>query len=118
MSLDISLYTPDKCPHCGGELPRTGETHSQNITHNLGQMANEAGIYNVLWRPEENGITEAAQLIEPLERAIAEMKADPPRFAKYNAPNGWGLYKNFVPWLERLLEACKRYPEARVNASR
>ena len=113
MSLDISLCR-NKCPHCG----RSDEGYSANITHNLNKMADEAGIYGILWRPEENGIEKAAQLIEPLRKAIAEMKADPPRFEKHNSPNGWGLYENFVPWLERLLVACEEYPEAAVHASR
>lgn len=92
--------------------------HEQNITHNLNQMADEAGIYGVLWRPEENGITQAGQLINPLEKAISAMKADPPRFEKFNASNGWGTYADFLPWLERLLAAAKENPDAEVSVSR
>lgn len=114
MSLDISLEEKP-CPTCGHSA---AESHSQNITHNLGGMADEAGIYEILWRPEESGIETASQLIAPLEKAIAEMKADPPRFKKHNSPNGWGLYENFVPWLERLLVACREHPNASVRASR
>ena len=113
MSLDISLYT-NKCPNCG----RADEEYSANITHNLNKMADETEIYGILWRPEENGIEKAEQLIEPLRKAIADMKADPPRFEKHNSPNGWGLYKHFLPWLERLLAACEEYPEAAVYAER
>jgi hypothetical protein len=80
MSLDIYLRTPRTCPNCGHRLGEGAVLHEQNITHNLGGMASEAGIYGFLWRPEENGITTASQLIEPLERAITEMEADPPRF--------------------------------------
>jgi hypothetical protein len=87
-------------------------------THNLGAMADEAGIYDIVWRPEENGITKAKQMIEPLANAITAMMADPERFKKFDAPNGWGLYEHFVPWLERYLEACKAHPEANVRASR
>ena len=89
-----------------------------NITHNLGSMAEEAGIYGHLWRPKEIGVTKASQLIEPLRVAIAAMKADPSRFEKHNSPNGWGLYEHFVPWLERYLFACEEYPDADVNVSR
>jgi hypothetical protein len=94
------------------------EVFEQNITHNLNRMAAEAGIYEIVWKPEENNITKAWQLIKPLKKAIAEMKADPARFEKHNAPNGWGLYEHFVPWLEKYLEACEEYPEAKVRASR
>lgn len=101
-------------------LTRTQPTvvFNANITHNLGAMAKEAGIYEHLWRPKEIKVTKASQLIEPLRVAIATMKADPSRFEKHNSPNGWGLYEHFVPWLERYLFACEEYPDADVNVSR
>ena len=101
-------------------LTRTQPTtvFDANITHNLGAMAEEAGIYKHLWRPEEIGITKASQLIETLREAITLMRADPTRFEKHNASNGWGLYEHFVPWLERYLAACEEYPDADVGVSR
>ena len=69
-------------------------------------------------QPEENGITTAEQLIEPLEKAIADMKARPEYYEQFNSPNGWGTYKDFVPWLEKYLAACKEYPDAVVEVSR
>ena len=89
-----------------------------NITHNLGKMADEANIYDVLWRPEDHEITHAWQLIEPLRSAVKEMKEDPDRFKKHNPDNGWGTYKDFLPWLERLLEACLESPGATIHTSR
>jgi hypothetical protein len=114
MSLDVYLRTPT-CPCCKREGT---EIFKANITHNLGRMAGEAGIYKVCWRPDEIGILKAAQLIDPLKNGIAMMKADPTRFQKLNAQNGWGLYENFVPWLERYLAACEENPEAEVWVSR
>lgn len=114
MSLDVYLAAVP-CAHCG----RGGEeSYSANITHNLNGMAEEAGIYKHLWRPEEIGITKASELIEPLRAGLALMKADPPRFEKFNATNGWGLYKHFVPWIEEYLAACERNPDATVSVSR
>ena len=107
MSLDVTLTKV---------MPTT--VFSSNITHNLGNMAKEAGIYEALWRPEEIGITKAAQLIEPLWVGLALLKFDPARFRKFNAPNGWGMYKNFVPFVEEYLEACKANPDAEVSVSR
>lgn len=92
--------------------------YDANITHNLTDMAKAAGIYMEVWRPGEAGITKAEQLIEPLTRGIAAMRADPARFKRLDSPNGWGLYQNFLPWLERYLEACQEYPGADVRASR
>ena len=113
MSLDVYLTTPP-CPHCG----RSDEGFSANITHNLSEMADEAGIYDIVWRPEEHNIKTAEQLIVPLRRAILEMKADPKRFEKHNASNGWGLYEHFLPWLEEYLAACEKMPDATVSANR
>jgi hypothetical protein len=107
MSLDVSLI----------EMMPT-EIYSANITHNLGRMAEAAGIYKHLWRPEEIGITTAKQLIEPLTEGLALLRADPPRFEAFNAPNGWGLYEHFVPFVANYLAACQENPEAIINADR
>ena len=92
--------------------------YSANITHNLGKMADAAGIYKALWRPEEIGIVKAAELIEPLSEGLAKLKSDPGCFEKFNSPNGWGLYKHFVPFVEQYLEACTAHPDATVSVSR
>jgi hypothetical protein len=118
MSLDISLTIKQPaCVHCGREAKEL-EVFSSNITHNLVKMAEAAGVYDVCWRPDEEGITKASQLLGPLTVGIAILKADPLRFEAFNAPNGWGLYDNFVPWLEGYLAACIKYPEAEVRVSR
>jgi hypothetical protein len=125
MSLDVSLNgktynVPCTCRECGHEHEReeTENFFSANITHNLGGMAEAAGIYKHLWRPEEIGITKAEQLIEPLKDGIALMESDPERFKKFNAPNGWGMYEHFMPWLREYLAACKKYPNATIEVSR
>lgn len=107
MSLDVTLL-----------VTKPTEVYSANITHNLGDMAEEAGIYMHLWRPEEIGITLAGELIEPLRAGLALLKADPERFEKHNSPNGWGLYKHFVPFVERYLAACEETPGATIEISR
>lgn len=107
MSLDVSLTAV-----------RPTEVYSSNITHNLGKMASEAGIYEHLWRPEEIGITKAEQLIRPLEEGLALLKQEPEHFEKFNAPNGWGTYEHFVPFVEKYLAACRENPDADVSVSR
>lgn len=107
MSLDVSLIAV-----------RPTEVYWANITHNLNTMAMEAGIYQALWRPEEIGITRAEQLIEPLTEGLNKLKADPDHFKQYNSPNGWGMYENFVPFVEKYLQACKENPDSEVSVSR
>lgn len=125
MSLDVYLSGPEReedctCHECWQTHTRKtrDEFYSANITHNLGGMAAEAGIYDALWRPDEIGITKAAQLIEPLRAGVALLKSDPPRFEKHNAANGWGLYEHFVPFVEAYLHACEENPDAFVSVSR
>jgi hypothetical protein len=105
MSLDVYLY---------GRAP----VFQANITHNLIAMAREAGIATCLWDPGDIDIEYARQLIGPLRAGIALMKADPVRFKAFDSSNGWGLYENFVPWLERYLAACEENPDAEVVVSR
>ena len=91
---------------------------SANITHNLAQMASMAGIYGACWRPGEVGVQKAGQLIPLLRVGIEKMKAHPVHFKSLDAPNGWGTYEDFLPWLERYLEACETYPDASLEVSR
>src|SRR6185295_6664084 len=110
---------PDREPVAfKNEAVETNEVFSANVTHNLGPMATEAGIYEHLWRPDEIGIKAAHELIEPLRAGVAMMKSDPPRFEKLNPQNGWGSYEMFVPWVVRYLQACEKYPEAEVSVWR
>ena len=81
-------------------------------------MAEKVGIYQCLWRFEENDLKYASELIRPLKDGIAWMKDYPENFRKYDAPNGWGTYDDFLLWLERLLEACERYPKALVETDK
>ena len=106
MSLDFSLNAADE------------HVFSLNITHNLGKMADAAGIYEVLWRPDENGITKARQCIDPLSSALLELVRNREKYEAYNSPNGWGLYKHFVPFVTAVLTACCDYPDADVSVSR
>ena len=107
MSLDVTLTAI-----------RATVVYDSNITHNLNKMADAAGIYKHLWRPDEIGITTAEQLIAPLTAGLALLKSDPERFEAFNSPNGWGLYEHFVPFVEGYLRACEANPDATVEVSR
>ena len=89
-----------------------------NITHNLNKMADEAGIYEACWRPEEIGVTKASDIIPILEKGFEDMRARPEHFKKFDSENGWGTYKDFLPWVESYLNACRKYPDAIIEVSR
>lgn len=98
--------------------PETCCVYEANITHNLGNMAGDAGIYGYLWRPEEVGIETAGQLVEPLRAGLARLRGDPVTFRQHNPSNGWGDYDGLVRFVSAYLAACEEYPNARVRASR
>ncbi len=107
MSLDVGLVAI-----------RPTTVYDRNITHNLTEMADEAGIYKHLWRPEELFIFHAMDLIAPLKEGLSKLKADPERFKKFNPPNGWGSYENLVEFVEDYIVACVKNPDATITISR
>lgn len=111
MSLDVSLIDPTA-------TYVTEDLYSANITHNLGEMASKAGIYYALWRPEEKGYVLAGHLVRDLTRGLRRLKASPKHYSKFNSENGWGMYEHFVPFVEEYLNACKKYPDAKIEVSR
>lgn len=111
MSLDVVLKDPTA-------TYAVEYLYTANITHNLCKMADEAGIYKVLWRPEEIGKIKASELIELLEKGLADLRARPKHFEKFNSPNGWGTYEHLISFVEEYLEACKKHPKALIEAYR
>ena len=107
MSLDVYL-----------SAVRPMTVYEANITHNLGAMAKEAGIYQQLWRPDEIGVTKAAELIEPLRAGLTLLEGDEARFRKFNPSNGWGDYYGLVEFVRQYLAACESNPDADVRVSR
>ena len=88
------------------------------ITHNLNSMAEAAGLYQCLWRPEELGIDIAQQMIEPLRKGIETLERDKESLEKRNPENGWGNYDNLLNLARKYLAACEEAPNAEVVVSR
>jgi len=107
MSLDVSLISSTQ----------TG-VFTKNITHNLNKMAAAAGIYELLWRPDETNIKTANQLIAPLTLGLKLLKDNPKLFEAFNPKNGWGNYDGLVSFVEEYLTACKEDPDATIMISR
>lgn len=140
MSLDISLYRNYHVSYDGGVTleEKQEDVYSGNITHNLGKMAEEAGLYKALWRPyqlkegynipeddyeaeykyEVENPVRAHEIIPIIEKGLEDMIARPAHYKTFDSPNGWGLYKNFVPFIENYLEALKKYPESFIECDR
>jgi hypothetical protein len=120
MSLDVYLNRKRYLSYDEGKTytEDNEQVYWANITHNLGKMAGEAGIYKALWRPEEIGKTKASEIVELLEKGLSDLKERPEHFEKFNSSNGWGMYEHFVPFVEKYLEACKEYPDAVIKVLR
>lgn len=107
MSLDVYL-----------SVVKPTEVYNANITHNLGKMAGEAGIYEHLWHPDDIGITKASQLIEPLQGGLEKLRANPQHFKQFNPTNGWGDYEGLVGYIEDYIQACEENPDADISVDR
>jgi len=140
MSLDVSLHRKYLVSYDNLETTeeRDEVLYDANITHNLGEMAEKAGIYEALWRPhrlkegynipendhnaeyefESNCRIFAEDIIVHLKKGLADLKARPEYFEQFNSPNGWGMYEHFVPFVEKYLNACEMFPKAIVNTCR
>ena len=121
MSLDIYLVSEKGRQNVFGYWIDEGEIlYTDNITHNMGKMAAEAGVYSFLWRPDEIDppVTKANELIEPLSKALIEMIKNRKKYERFNPENNWGSYDTLVEFVFRYLQACADYPNADIEVSR
>lgn len=106
MSYDIYLEAGT-----GGSEPVT--VYDWNYTSNCAPMWRAAGADLA----EFHGKT-AADCAPILDVAVETMAADPDRFRKLDAPNGWGTYDTLLPRLVELLDAMRRHPATTVRVWR
>ena len=120
MSWDVTLKRTMYLSYDKGAtyVEQDEELYTSNITHNLNAMADAAGIYEALWRPEEINCVYAKDIIPILTDGLSKLKSDPKKYKEFNSPNGWGMYENFVPFIEKYLIACNKYPESIIEISR
>lgn len=95
----------------------TYDVFDGNITHNLTKMAEFLGVYETLWRPHEIGIYYANEIINNLREGIHKMKLMPETYKAYNPENGWGTYEQLLKFMEDYLDACYKYPQAKIDVS-
>ena len=115
MSLDVALYM--KIDTGGNELHKV-ELFDANITHNLGKMADAAGLYEALWCPLENGNSFAGDILPALVEGYRELNDNPVKYKQLDSDNGWGVYDNFLPWVGRYMAACDKHPLACIWISK
>lgn len=81
-------------------------------------MAKEAGIDQALWHPEDVRIEVAGDMTASIYPGYMDITERPEYYRQFDAENGWGTYDDFIPWLDKLLNACQKWPNAEVRAYR
>ena len=113
MSLDVNLMVIMPIP-----------IHSQNITHNLANMASQVHInteltlYDVLWRPEEHNLVCAKDISDHLHTAWNILLSEPDFYKQFNPENGWGSYDTLLGFVYNYRNKCYDNPDALVEVSR
>lgn len=116
MSLDVDI---SMMVDTGAENYQRWYIYDFNITHNLGGMAQEAGVYYAMWRPEEIGVHTCKDLIPLLTAGLKLLEEDPGRFVEQlNPENGWGNYENLLGTVKKYLIVCEEFPNAEIQISR
>lgn len=101
MSLDLSLTAV-----------RPTLVFDSNITHNLGRMAREAGLYDALW--DSHGAL-AATLIDDLKWGLMDLVGNADKYRALAPANGWGSYEGLVQFTQEFYNACVANPDATVG---
>ena len=107
MSLDFSLINDE------GEV-----LFWFNITHNLGCMADKAGLYKVLWVPDENGYIYAKDIVEVLINGHLKLILVPEYFEWFTPSNNWGNVGVLINVVKDTLKACEKYPNSKNVVSK
>ena len=113
MSLDVDLM-----------VTQPVSVYSWNITHNLGKMASEVSLsngmtlYDILWRPDEQGLVFARDISELLDEGWNILLSDPEKYKRYNPENGWGSYDGLCNFVYNYRNACWDNPDAELRVSR
>lgn len=113
MSLDVDLI-----------VTKPVSVYTNNITHNLGKMAenvkfdNGLTLYDVLWRPEEKGLYFASDIEDYLDRGWNILMSEPNFYKTFNPENGWGTYEGLCKFVYEYRNACWDNPQAEVSVCR
>jgi hypothetical protein len=88
-----------------------------NITHNLGKMADRAGMYEAIWRPDELGY-DAHDVLDDVRDGLHHMLTFREDHESLNPENGWGDYEALARFAFEYALALSKYPTAEIDVSR
>lgn len=107
MSLDVLLLDPT--------TPIPEVRYGATVPQALAPMARAAGLYEVLWTPEQVAIHVAGDMRQFLRKGWATLRLEEGRCRALAPADGWGTYEQLVQFTRELLMACQRTPEALVR---
>ncbi len=84
-----------------------------NYTSNCGPMWRSAGADLAEFHGQFAG-----NVLHVLDKALAEMEANPATYRAMDPENGWGSYDTLLPALRELREMFAAHPKATVRVSR
>lgn len=84
-----------------------------NYTSNVWLMWADALGHSLADLAEKN----AGESLPAIQRAVADMEANPARYEAMNPPNGWGNYEGALDYLRSLRDACAEHPKATIRIS-
>lgn len=111
MSYDISLYItvntggPEAAQFCAADIG--------NYTSNVGPMWTKALGHRLADLADKTG----GNSLPALQRAVADMEAEPSTYRAMNPDNGWGCYEGALDYLRQLRDACTTHPNATIRIS-
>lgn len=88
------------------------------MTHNIGKMAKEAGIYKALWQPQEEGYQVAGDIEPVLKAGLDKLCADPQHYEQLDSTYGAEYFDRLVTVASSYLEVCREHPKANIEVSR
>ncbi len=108
-----------ECESCGNKHTHivADILYTANITHNHKKIADAMGIGDVLWRPEKIGITRAKELIPLLEVRVKKLQENPNEYIQLSLTDSWSSFYVFQYFVSKYLDACKKWPTAKVSVS-
>lgn len=111
MSLDVNIKY--KAFECCGRDEEYADVHL-NITHNLGRIASELGVYEMLWK--NDGTKKCSEQIDQLIEAKDKLSSNIEYYHQFNSSNGWGTADNFEDFLGQVIYEMKLNPNAYIES--
>lgn len=92
--------------------------YKSSISNDLSSMADAAGVYRHIWRPEGLGIIKASELVAPLNEGLRVLRANKERFKCFEPKHKRDTYEDLTNFIEHYIKASIKYPDATIEIER